>query len=74
MIALGTEVPELQPEHADGTWWADVEGDLWHPCPFGWVCVHRTPFSIDSQLGSPTALFGPYRAVLAPATETDSDT
>ena len=63
--ALGRDVVEIAQElaaeipvrghadHADGTIYADGEGDLWHPCPFGWVVTRRRPFSIDQQLATP---------------------
>lgn len=67
-MELGTEVKELGPEHADGTIWADIEGDLWFPCPIGWVTVRRMPFEIRQQVAHPYPLYGPYRAVLGPPT------
>ena len=71
MIALGTQVPELTTEHADGTIWADVEGDIWSPCPFGWVVTRRVPFQIVSDLAHPGPVYGPYTAVLAPPVPTE---
>ncbi|QGH80159.1 hypothetical protein SEA_MITHRIL_66 [Mycobacterium phage Mithril] len=62
-------IMELTPEHADGTIYVDGEGDLWQPCPFGWMVTHRTPFSIDSMLGTPLPIYGPYRPVLGPGGE-----
>lgn len=58
---------ELTEEHADGTWFVDGEGDLWHAVPlFGWVVTQHGPFGISSTQGTPMAKFGPYIAVLAP--------
>jgi acyl-coenzyme A synthetase/AMP-(fatty) acid ligase len=70
VIAIGTEVPELAAEHADGTIWADIEGDLWWGSPMlGWITSHWSPFAIVSQPADPSAVYGPYRAVLAPPRE-----
>jgi len=67
MTPLGTEVAELTPEHADGTYWVDVEGDLWVGSPMlGWITAHWSPFAIVSQPAGPSAVYGPYRAVLGP--------
>jgi hypothetical protein len=59
-------IMELTDAHADGTIYVDGEGDLWQPCPFGWMVTRRTPFSIDTCLGTPAAMFGPYVPVLPP--------
>ena len=67
-------IMELTAEHADGTIYADGEGDLWHPCPLGWVVTRRRPFSIDQQLATPLPIYGPYRAVLGPPGEGESRT
>ena len=67
-------IMELTADHADGTIYADGEGDLWHPCPFGWVVTRRRPFSIDQQLAAPLPIYGPYRAVLGPPGEGESRT
>ncbi|QFP94687.1 hypothetical protein I5G59_gp67 [Mycobacterium phage LilMcDreamy] len=72
MIEIGTEVAELTAEHGDGTIWADVQGDIWMPSPFGvWMTLGRRPFVIVSQLANPTREYGPYRAVLGPPTHPD---
>lgn len=70
-MLVGTEVPQLEACHADGTIFADVEGDLWMPSPFGWVTMGRRPFMIVSQIANPTAVYGPYRAVLGPPEDND---
>ncbi len=62
--AIGTQVPELLPEHADGTWWADIEGDVWVAYLCGWMVSRRRPFSIDTVHARPGPLYGPYRAVI----------
>ena len=59
-------IPELTEDHADGTWYVDVEGDLWQAFPLGWVTTRRTPFSIYSQVAHPGPRYGPYRAVMGP--------
>lgn len=74
MTPVGTEVAALGPEHADGTIWADIEGDLWQPTMFGWVTIKWLPFAIVSQIASPGVEYGPYRAVLAAPDETDRPT
>lgn len=75
MIAIGTQVPELTAEHADGTVWVDIEGDLWEAVAVftmagpvaAWRVTRRRPFTIDSELGAaPGVEFGPYVAVLGP--------
>ena len=75
MIELGTEVPELTEEHADGTVWVDIEGDLWEAVAVltmagpvaAWRVTRRRPFCIDSELGArPGVEYGPFRAVLGP--------
>ncbi|QHB37379.1 hypothetical protein I5G58_gp077 [Mycobacterium phage BirdsNest] len=85
VIEIGTRVPELTQEHADGTVWVDIEGDLWEAVAVftmagpvvAWRVTRRRPFCISSELGSvPGVEFGPYVAVLGPppqpqATEED---
>lgn len=68
--AVGTLVPELTAEHADGTIWVDKDGDLWSPGPamlgLCWVVVRWTPFAVLSDFPAhPCCHHGPYRAVLA---------
>lgn len=70
-VPVGTQVPELLPEHGDGTIWADIQADLWWPHPIlGWVASHHGPFSIAHAPASPTAIYGPYTAVVGPPAET----
>ncbi|ABD58185.1 hypothetical protein PBI_COOPER_68 [Mycobacterium phage Cooper] len=59
-------IMELTEAHADGTIYADGEGDIWQPCPFGWTVTRRTPFSIDTMLAVPLPIYGPYVPVLPP--------
>lgn len=81
MIELGTQVAELTQEHADGTVWVDIEGDLWEAVAVmtlagpvaAWRVTRRRPFCIHSELGEPGIEFGPYIAVLGPAPQPGED-
>jgi hypothetical protein len=67
MTMVGTQVPELTDEHADGTIWADVQGDIWQPGPFGWITLRHLPFAIATEVGvRPGPVYGPYLAVIGP--------
>lgn len=56
----------LTDEHRDGTIYADGEGDIWTPCPLGWVVSRWLPFAISSQVADPGVQYGPYVAVIGP--------
>ena len=60
------QIRELGDEHADGSWYADITGDLWTICPngCGWMYTRRVPFAIGQGHGLPDAEFGPYVKVL----------
>lgn len=63
-----TPIMELTDAHRDGTIYADGEGDIWMPCPFGvgWAVSRRMPFIIETQVAAPLPIYGPYVAVLGP--------
>lgn len=70
-VEVGTVVPELDHDLADGTTWADANLALWSPVPAqwggGWVVTMREPFTITQcRMPAATRAFGPYVAVLAP--------
>lgn len=54
------EIPALTDEHADGSWYIDISGDLWCGGPWGWTYARQLPFIIGAGHGTPGVEFGPY--------------